>query len=117
MLAVCMQGEGESLSFFLRLALLCVVLLRQFKILLGRWIGGSMELICGTLFVGIPLCALAAFLESWFSKNNVVLLSCSVFKTVLIVCFCFHGHRINIDLKIEQHSKTTLILKNQFSSN
>ena len=34
MLAVCMQGEGESLSFFLRLAALCMVLLRRFKILL-----------------------------------------------------------------------------------
>ena len=31
------------------------------------------------------------------------------------VCFCFHAHRINTDLKIEQHSKTTLFLKNQFS--
>ena len=41
MLAVCMQGEGESLFFFLRLAAQCMVLLRQFKILLGRWIGGS----------------------------------------------------------------------------
>ena len=41
MLAVCMQGEGESLSFFLRLAALCMVLLRRFKILLGRWIGGT----------------------------------------------------------------------------
>ena len=39
-LDVCMQGEGESLSFFLRLAALCMVLLRRFKILLGRWIGG-----------------------------------------------------------------------------
>ena len=36
LLAVCMQGEGESLSFFLRLAALCMVLLRRFKILLGR---------------------------------------------------------------------------------
>ena len=33
------------------------------------------------------------------------------------VCFCFHAHRMNTDLKIEQHSKTTLIFKNQFSSN
>ena len=40
MLAVCMQGEGESLSFFIRLEALCMVLLRRFKILLGRWIGG-----------------------------------------------------------------------------
>ena len=32
------------------------------------------------------------------------------------VCFCFHAHRLNTDLKIEQHSKTTLIFKNQFSS-
>ena len=35
-LAVCMQGEGESLSFFLGLAALCMVLLRRFQILLGR---------------------------------------------------------------------------------
>ena len=41
MLAVCMQGEGESLSFFLGQAALCIVLLRRFKILLGRWSGGS----------------------------------------------------------------------------
>ena len=41
MLAVCMQGEGESLSFFLRLAALCIVLLRRFKILLGKWISGK----------------------------------------------------------------------------
>ena len=40
MLAMCMQREGESLSFFLRLAALCMVLLRRFKILLGRWNGG-----------------------------------------------------------------------------
>ena len=41
MLAVCMQGEGESLSFFfLRLAALCMVLLGRFKIFLGLWIGG-----------------------------------------------------------------------------
>ena len=31
------------------------------------------------------------------------------------VCFCFHAHRLNTDLKIEQHSKTTLIFKNQNS--
>ena len=31
------------------------------------------------------------------------------------VCFCFHAHRINTDLKTEQHIKTTLILKNQSS--
>ena len=41
MLAVCMQGEGESLSFFLRLAALCMVLPRRFKILLGRWVSGT----------------------------------------------------------------------------
>ena len=32
------------------------------------------------------------------------------------VCFCFHAHRLNTDLKIEQHSKTTLIFKKHFSS-
>ena len=41
MLAVCMQGEGESLSFFLRLAALCMALLKRIKILLGRWISGT----------------------------------------------------------------------------
>ena len=38
-------------------------------------------------------------------------------NSIVYVCFCFHAHRINTDLKIEQHSKTTLILKNQLSSN
>ena len=38
--AMCMRGEGESLSFFLRLAALCMVFLIWFKILLGQWIGG-----------------------------------------------------------------------------
>ena len=47
MLAVCMQGEGESLSFFLRLAALCMVLLRWFKILLGRWISGTQHIAQG----------------------------------------------------------------------
>ena len=41
MLAVCMQGEGEGLSFFLKLAALCMVLLRRFKILLGARSEGS----------------------------------------------------------------------------
>ena len=41
MLTVCMQGEGESLSIFLRLAAL--VLPRRFKILLGGWIGGTLK--------------------------------------------------------------------------
>ena len=41
MLALWVQGEGDSLSFFLRQAALCMVLLRRFKILLERWIGGS----------------------------------------------------------------------------
>ena len=41
MLAVCMQGEGESLSFFLSLAALCMVLLKRFKIFLGGWISGT----------------------------------------------------------------------------
>ena len=54
MLAVCMQGEGGSLSFFLRLAALCMVLLRRFKILLGWWIGGM-------LFLGI--CIVTVFLK------------------------------------------------------
>ena len=40
MLAVCMQGEGVSLSFFLKLAALCMVLLRRFKILLGSCLEG-----------------------------------------------------------------------------
>lgn len=40
MLAVFMQGEGESLPFYLMQAALYMVLLRRFKILLGRWIGG-----------------------------------------------------------------------------
>ena len=31
MSAVCMQGEGGSLSFFLKLAALCMVLLRWLK--------------------------------------------------------------------------------------
>ena len=49
--AVCMDGEGESLSFFLRLAALCMVLLRRFKILLGRWIGG-MCIFAPMIFLG-----------------------------------------------------------------
>ena len=32
------------------------------------------------------------------------------------VCFCFHAHRLNTDLKFEQDSKTMLIFKNQFSN-
>ena len=35
MLAACMNGKGESLYFFLRLAALSMVLLRRFQILLG----------------------------------------------------------------------------------
>ena len=35
------KGRERVFPFFLRLAALCMVLLRRFKILLGRWIGGS----------------------------------------------------------------------------
>ena len=43
MLAVCMQGEGESF-LSLRLAALCMVLLRRLKIFLGQWISGTTTL-------------------------------------------------------------------------
>ena len=41
--ACCVHARGgrESFLFFLRLAALCMVLLRRFKILLRRWIGGN----------------------------------------------------------------------------
>ena len=41
MLAVCMQGRERVFPLFLRLAALCMVLLRRSKILLGRWISGN----------------------------------------------------------------------------
>ena len=41
MLAVCMQGRERVFPFFLKLAAPCMILLRRFKILLGRWISGS----------------------------------------------------------------------------
>ena len=41
MLAVCMPGEGESLSLFLKLAPLCIVLLRRSKILLAACLEGN----------------------------------------------------------------------------
>ena len=37
------RGGREYFLFFLRLAALCMVLLRRFKILLGLWIGGIQE--------------------------------------------------------------------------
>ena len=40
--ACCVHARGGRESFlFLRLAALCMVLLRRFKILLGQWIGGT----------------------------------------------------------------------------
>ena len=40
--ACCAHARGGRVfPFFLRLAALCMVLLRRFKILLGRWISGT----------------------------------------------------------------------------
>ena len=45
MLAACMQEEGETFLFFLKLAALCMVLLRGFKILLVARSEGTLKYI------------------------------------------------------------------------
>ena len=59
-------------------------------------------------------CVKSHRLERWFLKDQCDFAMLFSFKSFNSVCF--QAHRLNTDLIIEQHSKTTLFLKNQFSS-
>ena len=92
MLAVCMQGEGESLSFFSKASCTVHGLLRRFKILLGRWIRGILKYLSsefpppGALTSGAVVVALHDRLMRPLLRDRDLYLSLSSNAEVVLIC-------------------------------